>query len=317
MNKFKRNLEHDSICSICGTAEENSFHATVACTKPKALREEMRKHWTLPKERDFIYSGPDWLHAILAKCASGERDKVLMLLWRSWFLRCDITHGKGEETILGSVNFLKRYVDILQDDVTKTDLPTPSALPSCDVTDNLLIASRNQETRKNIWQPPAPNELKVNVDASFIKENGCTAVGVLIRNHLGQVIVASSRVIEKCHDAEEAEASAILEGLKLAIEHSIVPTSLELDCSNAIRAAANKSGGLSRLWPLYSSIQNALALLPGCKLVKVDRVSNVAAHELAAHARRSGICKAWVMSIPEFVLDLACKDVVTVNSGNI
>jgi hypothetical protein len=47
-NKFRRNLETDSTCSICGREAETSFHATVACTKSRALREEMRKKWDLP-----------------------------------------------------------------------------------------------------------------------------------------------------------------------------------------------------------------------------------------------------------------------------
>jgi hypothetical protein len=35
-NKFRRTLETDSTCSICGTAEEDSFHAIVECTKARA-----------------------------------------------------------------------------------------------------------------------------------------------------------------------------------------------------------------------------------------------------------------------------------------
>jgi hypothetical protein len=116
-NKFRRTLETDSTCSICGRVEENSHHAIVDCSKPRALRYAMRSYWDLPGEYDFLYSGPDWLQALLTKCNLKQRDRVLLLLWRSWHLRCNITHGKGEETIANSVAFLQSYCDIVHNEV--------------------------------------------------------------------------------------------------------------------------------------------------------------------------------------------------------
>ena len=43
-NKWKRTLKLDNTCSICGGEVENEFHATVNCTKARALRKEMRSH---------------------------------------------------------------------------------------------------------------------------------------------------------------------------------------------------------------------------------------------------------------------------------
>lgn len=37
-NKWKRTLETDSTCNICGACEEDEFHAVVACTKSRGLR---------------------------------------------------------------------------------------------------------------------------------------------------------------------------------------------------------------------------------------------------------------------------------------
>jgi hypothetical protein len=60
-NKFKRNLEVCSRCSICGAADEDAYHAAVKCTKAVGLRHAMRAHWKLPKEHHFKKSGKDWL----------------------------------------------------------------------------------------------------------------------------------------------------------------------------------------------------------------------------------------------------------------
>jgi hypothetical protein len=64
-NKMKITLETDDICNIYGREVESNFHATVTCTKSKALRHEMRKHWMLPPETFFEYIGHEWLQNFL------------------------------------------------------------------------------------------------------------------------------------------------------------------------------------------------------------------------------------------------------------
>jgi hypothetical protein len=109
VNKCKRTLATTNTCDVCGNAEENEYHAVVACTKSRALRQAMRAHWRLPKEKDFWYTGEDWLQGLLNACSDDERNKTLLLLWRAWYLRDDIVHGKGKESIVRSVSFLLRY----------------------------------------------------------------------------------------------------------------------------------------------------------------------------------------------------------------
>jgi hypothetical protein len=82
-NKCKRTLELSNICTICGTEAENSFHATVACTKARAIRKEMRKVWNLRKEDDFRLTGRDWLLILLSKLSKETQGQVLLLLWRA------------------------------------------------------------------------------------------------------------------------------------------------------------------------------------------------------------------------------------------
>jgi hypothetical protein len=49
-NRKQRILTKISMCQICGMGDEDGHHAVVLCTKVKALRSEMRKHWLLPEE---------------------------------------------------------------------------------------------------------------------------------------------------------------------------------------------------------------------------------------------------------------------------
>jgi hypothetical protein len=82
-NKRCRTLEIQNTCVACGNAKEDSFHATVECTKARALREKMRELWVLPKEEDFRRTGTDWLLILLDKTNKVMHQPILLLLWRS------------------------------------------------------------------------------------------------------------------------------------------------------------------------------------------------------------------------------------------
>jgi hypothetical protein len=100
-------------CSICGSGPEIGHHVVVECTKAKALRHELRKHWLLPDEEKFAYTGPDWLVLLLNALDEETKDKVLLLFWRACHLRNDIIHGNGMGSIMGSACFLTSYNESL------------------------------------------------------------------------------------------------------------------------------------------------------------------------------------------------------------
>jgi hypothetical protein len=79
-NKHRTNLENMSTCKLCDMNEENSFHATVSCTKARALREKMRDYWDLPPETMLRYTGKDWLLILLDRCNTNQRAGVLLVL---------------------------------------------------------------------------------------------------------------------------------------------------------------------------------------------------------------------------------------------
>jgi hypothetical protein len=92
---------------------EDSFHAIVECTKAKALRFEMRKHWDLPREEDMVKTCEDWLLILLDKTKKDMHQAIMMLLWRCWHLRNNVIHDKGKATIKQSVIFLLNYANSL------------------------------------------------------------------------------------------------------------------------------------------------------------------------------------------------------------
>jgi hypothetical protein len=94
-NKWRRNLETINTCSICGTETKNSYHATMSCTKARALRHMMRNLWNIPKESDFRFTWNDWLLVLLSNRSKTEQGLILLLLWRAWHLRNNAIHEDG------------------------------------------------------------------------------------------------------------------------------------------------------------------------------------------------------------------------------
>ena len=102
-NKWKRTLELDATCNICGNGTETEHHAVVMCTKSKPLREAMRKVWNLPNENRFWYTGENWLQTVLDTENEEMRAKILLLLWRYWHHREDCLRNNGRGTRKGYV----------------------------------------------------------------------------------------------------------------------------------------------------------------------------------------------------------------------
>ena len=82
-NRMRRNLESDSTCHLCGIGEEDVYNAVVACTKSRALRDELRKDWELISEDMLVRSGVEWFLLLLDKLDIEARAHVFFLLLES------------------------------------------------------------------------------------------------------------------------------------------------------------------------------------------------------------------------------------------
>lgn len=110
VNKKRRKLEATDVCAICGTEEEDIAHALYRCPHAKSL-------WMVMKESQNIScimdDGPfvsGWIFDRLEHLLEPERAMFLMVLWRNWFVRNDITHGKPAPTTESSRRFLESYM---------------------------------------------------------------------------------------------------------------------------------------------------------------------------------------------------------------
>lgn len=219
-------MEIDSICNICGSAEETECHTVIACTKSTALRSEIRAVWDILEENQFRDSGKDWLQNLLVPCNSEMCTKVLMLLWHCWYLRNNCVFNDGKETIAHSVAFLEQYVAetgetmscVQISDSGKTLLGQSSSIcmdrghqPAPD------MPQRDMETRSMLpcqWIPHKEGWVKINCDAGFVSGTGESSAGIIARDHRGYPFFSQTQRMGYSSSVEVAEVHAILIGVK-------------------------------------------------------------------------------------------------------
>jgi ribonuclease HI len=272
----------------------------------------MRKHWNIPNESYFSFTGKDWLQNLLYKLNTKQRSQTLMLLWRSWHLRNDAVHEKGEETVARSVAFLLGYDKLLNEDnndqVNKLyhDFSKP-------VTDALCHNEfSNRATKKDnpSWIPPERDKLKMNVDAGFSSSTGEATAGFAVLDHHGSMVLAGSTILPNCKNAEEAEALAVWTGLNTAYNHNLKLSSLESDNATVVCALNSSSVNTSSLWYVYSNIRALSPFFPDLSIRKVHRGCNSLAHELAQRAKVHRSTHVWQLHFPDDVLQICNRDSV-------
>lgn len=287
----------------------------------------MRSHWNLPDEEQFRFTGVDWLQNLLGKCDTytETRRRILLLLWRAWWLRDDCIHADGNARIGQSASFLVKYAEETKlggrecmdhegdahlichqgfDPIERRRAEIKNGkkpLEQCNGKDKMnsardgIQASQSgvailgtMQTEGSKWEPPNEGWWKLNTDASFLTNTGDTTAGVIVRTHQGVVALACGQRLHACKDSEEAEISAVLHGLSVLSKYYRGPVCVESDCASVITLLKNRVTNQSALFPLVTDVWHVGKVFKEVIFRAIRRPSNKMAHELAALARRQG-----------------------------
>ena len=107
---------------------------------------------------------------------------------------------------------------------------------------------------------------------------------MVLRDDKGKVVFAAYRVLFHCNDALEAELHAIMEGMKLAKEHTSLPVMVQSDSSTALLSLSSGALDCSSYAHIVSEIQGLMVareFIPS----KIPRLKNRVADRLANHGR--------------------------------
>jgi ribonuclease HI len=229
------------------------------------------------------------------------RAKIIFLLWRSWHHRNNIVHGDGKASVVASASFIANYLESFSS--VNSARPDPKGKVSVRSDHKLPEGS----ARTSNWTAPNEGQLKANVDAGWDALTKRAGIGVIVRDHMGQVIVSEWKFIPSCTSAEEAEVLACLEGFKHLINLRRWPAILESDCLRAVQNISSQDQNRSECWSLYCQARELLRVYQSIEIRKVERVSNGAAH-VVAQLGKSGVSGFLCNATPACASTLVAND---------
>lgn len=232
-NKNKIDIEPTSVCPVCGMEEEDNYHPFLRCQFGRDLYLAMSKVWTLPAMELLIPNGKEWLLLALAPLNDVQRSMMLLIFWRSWYVRNELVHHKPAPSMDVSIRFLQNYLDALIG--IKLNGDADPAKGKIVILYDRPVSSRRSELASVAppWSPPAHGWSKLNTDGSNVS-SGSAGAGMILRNNMGEIMFSACRALSSCRDALEAELCACMEGLSLAIQRTETPIVIETDSSIAV-----------------------------------------------------------------------------------
>ncbi|KAK9211292.1 hypothetical protein WN943_000666 [Citrus x changshan-huyou] len=151
------------------------------------------------------------------------------------------------------------------------------------------------------WFSPDKNWFRLNSDAATNEVDGLAGLGVVVRNSKGEFMDASSFRISFFGDINFAEASAILEGIKLVEELGLIPLVVESDSLNVIRLMSKRiSSNLEIDW-VITEVREFICKKSVFAVKHISRSCNSAAHNVAKIALARSELYMWVQQAASYV----------------
>ncbi|XBI75526.1 hypothetical protein VPH35_068890 [Triticum aestivum] len=252
------------------------------------------------------------------------RDCTIMLIWRIWSLRSDLTHGKEAPPVTATIWSLRSDLTHGKEapPVTATSDYLQSYMNSLNLCCRLSMEEilkgkmpmiRDPTVKVSIprthlhWSRPLTDQAALSVDGAFMQEDGSAAAGMILRRHDGSVIFAAYRCIFNCNDVLEAELHAIMQGMALALQHCSLPIVVQSNSSMALAAMTGDS--LSRF--VYGHLVAEIRLhMEAREFVpsKITREQNRVAHRLALYSRIESTTVVWLGRSPPCIEELVPLD---------
>ncbi|KAL6216882.1 hypothetical protein ACLB2K_010100 [Fragaria x ananassa] len=292
---FRRKIVKTLICAICGDQPETIEHCLLHCPWTLAVWFGCSLGYT--PDRGKISHLEEWLleihkNAPMFPC---EKEDVLnfvcLHMWEIWKHRCSVIMKNGspnpclviENIKRGWLNWEEARVSVLQSSQSISRAPT-------------------------LWTPPPVDVVKINFDGAWKESNLNSGVGVIIRSHMGFSIAGAS-LFRSHNSAVDAEAEALLYGLRMAVVLKLEKIIVEGDCQEVIKALSDSSSSPSwRISPILKKVAHLVPFFRSIHWNWVPREANRPANAAAKLAIQSLCSQEWANMPPNSLISVLRND---------
>ena len=281
VNLCHRGVIEDATCEACQLGEETSGHMFWECTKA-------RDTWTsmgLPLDIKGIqfreYVDLLW-HLIFIQHASKDMlELIITISWCIWYNKNKTRLGYPWQS---SHDIIMKARSMLYDfHLAHFQYCQPSA---------------TEEVR---WTPPVSLCYKVNMDATVLKSTKSVGIGVIVRDHMGDVLAALSTQLLLPLVPLEAEAKAMDVAISFTKVIVLQEVTFESDCSVLIGALSDTSKLPISIEIIVTGIHNKLQHFRQHQMLHAQRQGHTPAHHLAHHAKGLDNFVTWIEETPSFI----------------
>jgi ribonuclease HI len=288
-NIARRGIKLDTVCPMCHRFDEDAGHLFLKC-------KNIRLCWlllNLEEERLSLVSlnsGTDLLDKIWT-FPEDVQQKIILLLWCWWTARNKTDNGerrKSSQEVVSDVSF---------------------HMNAWNLAHNFKKQTKREPVKQN-WKAPPEDYYKINCDGAFFSKTCKGGWGFIIRNHLGQVVVAAAGSADHLMNAQHAEAMACLKGLEQAAVMGLQHVILETDASVVANGIGGNCIDRSVLSTLFREIRaNVLYDFATCSISRCPRECNLVAHSLADMGVSCNTGPMiWMDQVPDNVAALVSSD---------
>ena len=159
------------------------------------------------------------------------------------------------------------------------------------------------------WSAPEEGWIKANTDDAMSKFGGKSGGGVVLRDHNGAFLAGASHFFPHVVDAKAAEIKACKRALLLAAERNVQRIQLELDSQALVQMINTPERTLATTGSWVEEIKTLLRSFDAFSVSWVRRSANIAAHKLAKIGVGEELCKVWLGSPPDCILEVIAGEI--------
>ncbi|CAL1383908.1 unnamed protein product [Linum trigynum] len=283
---WHRKCSPDATCPVCQNQLESIVHCMFECQHALSSWNNIFPSLPLPPQSTTFF---DWFCSLKDSVQPNSLILIVYLCWNIWKAR---NERAFKNRIPWPPNTCRQTVREFTEWTSCPRLSQPHVqTSSVQLRDNLPHPS----------PPPSNHHMVIHCDGSFISDSQPAAYGVVVINHHGQVCDGRADIL-LCSTPFEAEAKALLEGLKLAQEYG-GECIVQSDCLNLVQALRQDKAG----WPWrgaawMGSMKSILQASNRIEVRFVHRKFNARADWVARSLARNSLPDDWI-SILDLISD--------------